>query len=103
MAALRARSFGRLGFAAEVLVVDCAPKPASVTGLDTWASASEILTLGFSIAPDCSGAVWSPVSREGPVSLISGIGPAIEVSGTPSLRGGGGNEARECGRYAVAV
>ena len=37
------------------------------------------------------------------MSLISGTGPAIEVSGMPALRGGGGNDSREWGRYAVAV
>ena len=38
------------------------------------------------------------------MSLISGTGPAIEVSGTAALRGGGGGkDSREWGRYAVAV
>ena len=35
--------------------------------------------------------------------LISGMAPAIEVSGTPAFRGGGGMESKEFGRYAVAV
>ena len=97
MAALRARSFGRLGFADGVLV-DCVAKAPSATGLDTWASASETLIFCFSISPDGVGAFCSLVSREGFALLISGIVPAIEVSGTPSLRGGGGNDSRECGR-----
>ena len=94
MAAFRARSFGRLGFA----LVDCGTMPPSATGLDFWASASETLIFCFSISADWVGAFCSLVSREGLVLLISGIGPAIEVSGTPSLRGGGGNDSRECGR-----
>ena len=35
--------------------------------------------------------------------MISGETPAIEVSGTFVLRGGGGVESKECGRYSVAV
>ena len=97
MAALRARSFGRLDFAAEVLL-DCAPKPPSATGFDFWASVSETLTLCFSISPDCSGASCSPISRGGLASPTPAIVPAIEVSGMPVLRGGGGNDSREGGR-----
>ena len=97
MAALRARNFGRLGFAAGVLV-DCGTNAPSATGLDFWASASDTLIFGFSISPDGVGAFCSLVGREGFVLLISGVVPAIEVSGTPSLRGGGGNDSRECGR-----
>lgn len=37
------------------------------------------------------------------MSLTSGTASAIELSGTPALRGGGGTDSREWGRYAVAV
>lgn len=37
------------------------------------------------------------------MSLTSGTAPAIELFETRALRGGGGGESREWGRYAVAV
>ena len=102
MAALRARSFGRLGLSADGLM-GCVRVPLVATGFVFCASSSETLTLCFSICPDFGGAFCSPVSRGGLVSLISGIVPAMEVSGIPALRGGGGTESSEWGRYAVAV
>lgn len=83
MAALRERRRDlRSGF-----VVD------SGAGLDFWASDSEIL--------DASDACFDVPSvlacRERRVLLESGESPAMDVSGTLVLRGGGGAESSECG------
>ena len=55
---------------------------------------------GLAAAVDCP---CCPVSRGGRRLLICGESPAIEVSGMFALRGGGGTESREWGRYSVAV
>jgi hypothetical protein len=53
----------------------------------------------------CGGAwlVCSDANRGGTELLASGLPPAIEVSGTPVLRGGGGGGCSDEGWYAVAV
>ncbi len=62
------------------------------------ASASVTLTLCFSISLVVFGGECSPVNRGGLLSLISGTVPAIELSGIPVFRGGGGTGSSECGR-----
>lgn len=98
MAALRGRSLvGRLD---GVVVVG---EGGDMTGLDFCASVSVSLMLWASGSAECDDCPWCPVSRGGRLLFISGDAPAIDVSGMFVLRGGGGTESRECGRYSVAV
>ena len=68
----------------------------SETGLDFWASDSGRLVLALCDGLNI-GTVPSCCSTEnggGLVSLISGFGPAIDVSGILVFRGGGGVDSR---------
>src|SRR3954447_18641407 len=95
MAAFRALSLLRRGFAS--VAVDGAGFGAA-TGFDFCASLSGTLTLALS----CKSVAWPvpywPDARGDLVSFTSGFGPAIEVSGMPVFRGGGGRLlGNECG------
>ncbi len=99
MAAFRARNLeGRL--ALDVEVSDAVE--VSMTGFVFCASFSEILMLCFSGRLEFEASYW-PICPGGLLLLNSDDIPAIEVSGMFVLRGGGGVESRECGRYPVAV
>lgn len=108
IAAFRGRSLDGLGLDGAV--------PDVVTGMDFWASPSDIITLGgsgssSSVADgkdeECACCCVAPMCGGGLVSLTAGTAAlAMELSGIPALRGGGGgtgSESSECGRYAVAV
>jgi len=101
MAAFRGRSLVvRFGFE-EVVSVDGG---VAAMGFVFCASASVSLMLWASgWGEDVGVCPWFPVSRGGRLLLISGDMPAIDVSGMFVLRGGGGAESREWGRYSVAV
>lgn len=99
IAAFRARSLLRFGFEDACEGPDEGEGSAGAIGLDFWASFSDMLTLEVSSVEVEDAGSCCPVSRGGLVSLISGVPPAIEVSGTPLFRGGGGGkESSECGR-----
>jgi hypothetical protein len=101
IAALRGRSFGR------GLALGCCEGSVAkfedrgvVTGFDFWASCSVTLTCGDT--PNDRS--YSLRASGGLVSFTCGIVPAIEVSGTPAFRGGGGRfGSRDEGWYAVLV
>lgn len=99
MAALRAFSRLRRGFfsgAAETLCW---------TGFDFCASRSGTLILAASVPSFCGFDACSLVNSSGLLLLFFGGGPAIDVSGTPVFRGGGGGgkSVRLCDRYSGAV
>jgi hypothetical protein len=94
MAAFRARSFG-LGFARV-----CAD---GAVGFDFCASCSVTLMLDVCSAGVSDSTSCCPVCFGGRVSLTCGIAPAIDVSGIPVFRGGGGWVSKEYGWYAVLV
>ena len=71
----------------------------SATDFDFWASASGRLIISGS----CFVVGYRLVCRGSWVSLNLGDAPAMDVSGTLVLRGGGGAESSECGWYAGAV
>ena len=97
IAALRGRSLeGRFGFSVDVVEGGWA------TGFGFWASASGILIDCFSGCFKVAGS-YCPACLVGLIFLISGDELAIDVSGMFVLRGGGGADSRECGRYSVAV
>lgn len=90
IAAFRARSLvGRLDFS-----VDVVEAGGSRTGFDFCASISFMLTLCV-LGRFAEATSYSPILCEGLELLISGDEPAIEVSGTFILRGGGGTASRE--------
>src|SRR6187402_1317439 len=93
MAAFRARSLGR-GLTRVCWEVD----------FGICASLSVTLMLIFSPAGFCAATSYCPGCCGGLVSLTCGMLLAIEVSGMPAFRGGGGGwESREYGWYAVLV
>lgn len=94
MAAFLGRSLDLLGFENDI----------SSTGLGVCASVSDTLTLDFSSLFIGDGRISSPFICGGRVSLNLGNALAIELSGTPRFRGGGGEMlSSDWGRYAVAV
>jgi hypothetical protein len=83
MAAFRARNFG-LGLARGCAI-------GADVGFDLWASCSEMLIVDFSSAGRLESiSNWFSCCGGGLVSLTCGIPPAIDVSGIPTFRGGGG-------------
>jgi hypothetical protein len=72
-------------------------------GLDFCASSSVRLMLGFCSATRSNLTSYCPVCFGGLVSLTWGMPPAMEVSGMPVFRGGGGWGSKELGWYAVLV
>ena len=91
MAAFRGLSLGLVSF-------DGVKVP--TTGLDCWASASGRLMFRFSFCKEGERESYALAKVGGRVSLTFGIAPAMEVSGTPTLRGdgGGGMSFKDCGR-----
>ena len=103
IAALRGRNLLR-GLEVEVGLTGVASGVEVVigaTGLGFCALASVRLML---TAPPCDWLSCWPVNLGGLVSFNSGIPPAMDVSGTPVFRGGGGGSVLGvCGRWTVAV
>lgn len=105
MAAFLGRSLVvRRGFVAVCWEGVDAVEEVDATGFDFCASSSLTLALDCRSERFCAGGTDRPELWGVPLSVVTGIPPAIEVSGIPEFRGGGGKESgRVYGRKAVAV